>query len=334
MRKLWAQLKFFVSLVGLVVLTCVRRLFRGAKHPDWRLTDEIAAEIARYVFRSTDRGKMRRIQRPTPVLGALRALVAWERGTLGGQPAEIHTPKDWKEGDSVIYYIHGGGYILCNPGTHRQLIARLALASKARCVAIDYRKAPEHAFPAPVDDCVAGYRELLASGVSPSRLVIAGDSAGGALCLALLQRLRAEHIPMPSAAVLLSPWVDIAEQAGTVSGHKLFDYLQPEMLLYAADHYLQGHAASDPLVSPLHAQLAGLPPLLVHTGGAELFFDQNVDFVARARAAGVDVTHEVTPGMVHVFHMFAAVTPVARKAIRSVGKFVSEHTHAATQEAA
>ena len=136
-------------------------------------------------------------------------LVRHERGTLAGLPTETFTPIAWTEADPTMLYLHGGGYIVCSPATHRDLVSRIAEATGARCIALNYRKAPEHPFPAPIDDAEAAYRALLESGIPADRLFVGGDSAGGGLTLALLLRIRGASLPMPRAAVLLSPWVDL-----------------------------------------------------------------------------------------------------------------------------
>jgi acetyl esterase/lipase len=186
---------------------------------------------------------------------------------------------------------------------------------------LDYRKAPEHPYPAAIDDAFAAYGALLAEGVAPSSILLGGDSAGGGLALALLQRLRDAGLPQPRAAILLSPWVDLTARGGTIDANERYDYLSGEMLVWGAATYLAGADANGPLASPIYADLRGLPPLLVQTGGGEIFLDQNLAFVARARAAGVPVSHEVSDGMVHVFQAFAGF-PAASQALASIAAFV------------
>ena len=140
-----------------------------------------------------------------------------------------------------MLYLHGGGYVSCSPGAHRELIARIAHASGARCVTRDYRLAPEAPFPAAIEDALRCYDELLASGVRPEQLFLAGDSAGGGLCLAMLQRLRANGQPLPRAALLLSPWVDLEASSATIQSNADFDYLRHELLVHAAGQYGGSH---------------------------------------------------------------------------------------------
>jgi acetyl esterase/lipase len=248
-----------------------------------------------------------------------------ETTTFAGLPVDIHTPHSWTTGGPTILYLHGGAYISCSPGTHRDLVSRIAFACGARCVVPDYRLAPVHPFPAAIDDALSAYHALLADGVDPRTLFLAGDSAGGGLSVAILLSLRDAGSPLPRGAVLLSPWVDLAGTSETMLTNRAYDYLSGDTLatakLYAKDAEL-----SHPLVSPVYAELAGLPPLLVQSGDAEILFAENQRLVERARAAGVLVQHEIEPGMVHVFQGFASVSPQGRAAIVSIGRFVRSLT--------
>lgn len=223
-----------------------------------------------------------------------------------------------------MLYVHGGGYVLCSPATHRELVARLALASGARCYSIDYRLAPEHAFPAALDDVLAAYRALQERGEPAEQIVLAGDSAGGGLCLAAMVRMRDSGLALPRAAALLSPWVDLAVQGESVATNAPYDYLRRELLERCAAEYLHGASPREPLASPLYADLSRLPPLLVHSGSVEALLTENRELVERARAAGVSVVHTVFEGMFHAFHGFSAFVPEARAAIRSVADFVRQ----------
>jgi epsilon-lactone hydrolase len=310
-----------------------RRLLRGPKRPTWSLPFEIAVEAARGLF-AHNLAQAERLQRPFPVPKAslqhsLRRLITWQRATLAGLPAEWHCPRGLPDDAPTILYLHGGGYISLAPATYRDLAPRIALAAGARCVVPEYRKAPVHPFPAANDDALACYRALLDDGVSPDRLFIAGDSAGGGLAIATMLRLRDAGLPLPRAAILLSPWVDLQRVGESTRTHASFDYLSPRMLESASRQYAGAAALDDPFVSPLGADLRGLPPLLVTTGEVELFFSENCAFVEHARAAGVAVVHRVGPDMVHVFQLFAELAPAARASVREIGQFVTMHAAAA-----
>ncbi len=250
-----------------------------------------------------------------------------------GVPGEwISTPE--ADGSCVIYYLHGGGYAIGSVNTHREMVSRIARAAKARALAINYRLAPEHPFPAAVEDAVTAYRWLLDSGISPERIVIAGDSAGGGLALATLIALRDAGDPLPAAAVCISPWTDLAVTGATMDSKAAVDpMIRKEDAIEGAKLYLAGADPRTPLASPLYADLAGLPHLLVQVGTSETLLDDSVRLAERARAAGVDVTLEQWEDMIHVWHFFAFILPEAQQAIARIGEFVREHVPAAARDA-
>jgi epsilon-lactone hydrolase len=225
-------------------------------------------------------------------------------------------------GGRVIYYLHGGGFVMGSPRTHRRMMSRLAHDAGARLLALDYRLAPEHPFPAAIVDCVAGYRWLLSRGVRPSEIVIAGDSAGATLALATLLVLRDSDDPMPAGAVSISAATDLSRSGASHRARAADEVLLTPRFLAVVDTLYRGRAdAHDPLASPLFATLHGLPPLLMHVGTHELLLDDTLAFADKARAAGVDVTLTVWPGLWHVFHAFVSL-PEARQATAEIGAFV------------
>lgn len=301
------------------------RLRGRPRHPGWGFRYELAATVVRNVqSRVLHRPvvELRKYTLPTQVPLSVRRVVQHQRGNLGGLYAETFTPRRAGSDRTTLLYFHGGGYIICSPATHRELVSRIAAASGVRCIVVDYRKAPEYPYPTPIDDCEAAYRALLGEGVAPEDIILAGDSAGGGLVLSVLLRARDAGLPLPGSAVLLSPWVDLSCTGASVLENAPFDYLSPESLHMAVEHYLQGHERLHPEVTHLQAELHGLPPLLVLTGTAELFYSENQAFVARARAHGLDVTHHVEPGMVHVSALFASIAPVSRSTFRHIAEFV------------
>lgn len=242
----------------------------------------------------------------------------------GGARAEWIVPEPVSRARTLLY-LHGGGYMVGSPNTHRDLTQRLARAADARVLSVDYRLAPEHPFPAAVDDAVAAYRFLLRSDVPPARIAIAGDSAGGGLTVATLLALREAGDPLPAAGVCLSPWTDLAgtgESMRTkVDEDPMCDW--PRLSRMAA-FYLGEVDPRTPLASPLYADLRGLPPLLIQVGTAETLLDDATRLAERARAAGVDVALEVWPDMIHVFQAFAMLLPEARDAIDRIGGFLRQ----------
>ncbi len=223
----------------------------------------------------------------------------------------------------VLLYLHGGGYIVCSPLTHRYMVARLCRAAGLRALVPDYRLAPEHPFPAAVEDAEAAYRWLLAAGYAAKDIVIAGDSAGGGLTLSLLLTLREQGMEMPAAAGLLSPWTDLALTGWSMlTKAKADPMLRMDSALLAVKHYLQDTPVTHPIASPLYATLAGLPPLFVQVGDREILLDDSRRLVEKARAQGVDAQLEIWPGMAHVFQAFAQL-PESGEAITAMGKFLN-----------
>jgi acetyl esterase/lipase len=222
-----------------------------------------------------------------------------------------------------ILYFHGGGYITMSARTHRSITSRLASGSDARLFALDYRLAPEHPFPAALDDALAAYRALIAAGIPPAHIVVAGDSAGGGLALALLLALRAALDPLPAGAVLFSPWTDLA-----ATGNSIVDNNASDVLLFGAwvamtaRHYLGDTPATNPLVSPVYADLTGLPPMLIQVSGSEVLLDDARRVSDNARRAGVEATLQIWPGLAHGWQIFAPFLPEARAALRDAARFI------------
>ncbi|MEQ8283319.1 MAG: alpha/beta hydrolase [Parvibaculum sp.] len=244
-----------------------------------------------------------------------------EKTMVAGVPAEWVHPQIADNGNTLLY-LHGGGYSICGPDTHRGLVARLASAAKMRALLLDYRLAPEHPFPAAVEDAYAAYKSLLAEGTDPSRLTIAGDSAGGGLTLALLMKLRDAGEPLPAGAALLSPWTDLAMSGWTHITHGRLDpMLSLDAALTAARHYLQDASPTDPLASPLYGDFADLPALLIHVGANEILLDDSRRVAEKAQTAGVQATLRVWPGLPHVFQAFPLL-PEARASVAELGAFL------------
>jgi acetyl esterase/lipase len=249
-----------------------------------------------------------------------------EKVSAGGVPAEWVAAEN-ADRARVILYLHGGGYVIGSINTHRELGSRLSRAAAARVLLIDYRLAPEHPHPAAVDDAVTAYRWLLSQGVSPARLVVAGDSAGGGLTVATLVALRDAGLPVPAAGVCLSPWVDLEGIGDSMTAKADLDpMVQRDGLLKMAAAYLGSQSPRTPLAAPLYADLSGLPPLLIQVGTAETLLDDATRLAERARKAGVQVSLEPWEDMIHVWQAFASMLPEGRQAIDRIGEFVRIRT--------
>jgi len=254
----------------------------------------------------------------------LPADIRTERLSAGGVPAEwVVAPE--ASADRTVLYLHGGGYVVGSINTHRDLASRLSRAARARALVIDYRVAPEHPYPAAVEDATAAYRWLLATGASPPRIVIAGDSAGGGLTVATLVALRDGAQPLPAAGVCLSPWVDLEGSGESMTTKAAVDPLiDRDRLRRTAAYYLAGQDPRTPLAAPLYANLSGLPPLLIQVGTAETLLDDSTRLAERARKAGVNVTLEPWEDMIHVWQAFAAILPEGQQAIERIGEFIRQ----------
>ncbi len=227
----------------------------------------------------------------------------------------------------TLLYLHGGGYYFCSPTTHRPLVFALTARAGVRSFSAEYRLAPEHPFPAAHDDAFAAYASLLAAGVDPASIVVAGDSAGGGLALALLVALRDRGVPLPAGAVLFSPWTDLAATGETLRTNDGADPMFAGVALGRAARFYVGEAsATDPYVSPLYAEMDGLPPLLIQAGSTEVLLDDSRRFAERAQAAGVDVELQVWPRMPHVWQMSVPFVPEAGRALDDAAAFVRRVT--------
>ncbi|MEY9873882.1 monoterpene epsilon-lactone hydrolase [Streptacidiphilus sp. MAP12-33] len=259
------------------------------------------------------------LTRPAPVD------VATRRTTLGGRPALELEPAGAAE-RGVLLYLHGGGYVLGSPDTHAGLVGELAGRAGLRAISLDYRLAPEHAFPAAVDDGLAAYRELLGTGTDPRELVLAGDSAGGGLALATLLAAREAGLPLPAAVVVLSPWADLTLAGASIRTKNDADPIFAETDLRAyADLYAGAADPAQPLASPVFADLTGLPPLLVQVGANELLLDDAVRLAARAGADGVEVTLEIGAGLPHVYQTNYGRLDEADAALDRAARFLATH---------
>ena len=265
------------------------------------------------------RARLERVKRivPNPPRGTqVRRLDAG-----GVRAVEVATPQSRR--DHVVLYLHGGAYNYGAPSHYRDFIWRIAAAGGARVLCIDYRLAPEHPFPAAVDDAVAAYRWLLGTGAAPARSAVMGDSAGGGLVFGTLLRLRDEGIALPAAAVALSPWTDLALTGPSLAGNAAADpMLKAAQAPALARHYLDGADPRHPYASPLYGDPAGLPPSLIQVGSDEILRDDAVRMAEKLRAAGCRVELEVWPRMPHVWQLFARVLPEGRRAVARIGDFL------------
>ncbi len=226
------------------------------------------------------------------------------------------------DSDSVILYLHGGGYGMGSIKSHKKLAARIARSARTQCLIIEYRLAPEHPFPAALEDSITAYKWLLEKGFKPEKIAIGGDSAGGGLTIATLLKAREEGLPQPLAGFCMSPWVDLEASCPEIAEHQKYDpFIDAESVRIWGKRYACDDTRN-PLASPIHADLAGIAPLLIQVGTAEILLFENRAFYQKALNEGMDIQFEEYKDMVHVFQTFGGFLPQADKAIESIGRFI------------
>jgi len=244
------------------------------------------------------------------------------QAALAGEWIEPASPSHPARKRCILYF-HGGAYVAMSARTHRSITSRLAASSGSSLFALDYRLAPEYPFPAALEDALAAYRALIATGTPASSIAVAGDSAGGGLALALLIALRDAKDPLPAAAAVFSPWTDLAVTGRSIVGNDAADVMFfGSWVEQVARHYLADTPAANPLASPVYADLTGLPPLLIQVSDSEVLLDDSRRVFDHAKQAGVAATLEIWPGLPHDWQIFAPILPEARAALREAGAFI------------
>jgi acetyl esterase/lipase len=251
--------------------------------------------------------------------------IRFEPVAIGGCEAEWSLAPG-SDASRVLLFFHGGGYCSGSIRSHRGMVSEAGRAAKVRTLALGYRLAPESPFPAALDDALAAIAFLGGQGIAADRIALGGDSAGGGLSLAAMIRLREAGRPLPGCAWLVSPWVDLEMTGASIDSKATIDPLiHREYLQELAANYLHGQNPRNPLVSPLHADLAGLPPILIQVGSAETLLDDAVRIAGRLGAADVATRLEIWPHMIHAWHLWSARLTAGRKALASAGAFIGMH---------
>ena len=281
-----------------------------------------------------DLNEQRRLLRELISAQPLPADVIVTAATLGGVPvAEVTV--DGVEPRHVVLYFHGGVYVLGDAVQAAGLAAQIGRRTRAKVISVDYRLAPEHPYPAAVDDALAAYQALLDNGTAPSDIAFAGESAGGGLAVATMVNARDHGLPLPAAAYVMSPYADLTLAGATMDTKAGADVLMSrDNLASRVGDYTAGHDPADPLISPIFADLSGLPPLIIQAGTHEVLLDDAVRLARQAAVADVEVTLDVTPGVPHVFQTFYPILDEAAAALDRAGQFLTAHltttTHATT----
>ena len=294
--------------------------------------DAILRQSAIPVGSSVD--EQRRLLRELVSAQPLPADVTVTAGELGGVPtAEITV--DGVEPRHVVLYFHGGVYVLGDAASTAGLAAQVARRIQAKAISVDYRLAPEHPYPAAVDDALAAYQALLEGGTAPAGIVLAGESAGGGLAVATLVLARDRGLPRPAAAYLMSPYADLTLAGATMETKGQADpLLSRENLAARVPDYTAGHDPALALISPIFADLAGLPPLVIQAGSHEVLLDDAVRLARQAAITDVEVTLDITPGVPHVFQAYSPILDEAAAALDRAGQFLLAHFDGAARVAA
>jgi acetyl esterase/lipase len=277
----------------------------------------------------SDVDEQRRLLRELVSAQPLPAEVTVTAATLGGVPtAEVTV--DGVEPRHVVLYLHGGVYVLGDAFQAAGLAAQVGRRTSAKAISVDYRLAPEHPYPAAIDDALAAYQALLEGGTAPSDIAFAGESAGGGLAVATMVNAREHGLPLPAAALLMSPYADLTLAGTTMETKRAADpLLSPEALRARVADYTAGQDAALGLISPIFADLSGLPPLIIQAGTHEVLLDDAIRLARQAATADVEVTLDITPGVPHVFQAYYAILDEAAAALDRAGELLSAYLSAA-----
>lgn len=271
---------------------------------------------------NADVGKMRRRLDQLGRLTRVARNVAIEEDRLYGLKAEWYRPENALSG-KILLYLHGGAFVLGSCDSHRKLVTQIARAGRIDAVMPEYRLAPEHPYSAGLQDCVGVYRALLDYGYNPDNIVVGGDSAGGGLTMSLMLELRHSGLPLPAAAVLLSPFLDLTASGESVTTRAAQEpWFRAEDVHVVIRYYCPDENLENPLISPVFANVAGLPPTLVQVGDDEILLSDSTRIVEKMQAAGVEAELQIYPEMWHVFQLFVGKMPESRVAVDKIGDFI------------
>ena len=304
-----------------------RRLLHGPRYPNWSWSLETSTHFMRaQASASFDMSDMSASREYDDALLFSSTAVDQVNIEPVKHPIQGHwfTPKSGA-GPVCMLYLHGGGYAYYSK-VHENLIARVALAANARTFALDYRLIPEHPYPAQLQDALAAYRWLLETGIDPRRLLVAGDSAGGNLTLALLLALKDAGLPLPALGLCLAPWTDPSDPGESMTINANIDWIEKRLPLQWAKWFTKGSDARDPLISPVYADLRGLPPVYIQVGSVDILYNMILAFAERAKAQGAPVRLDVWENMTHDFQAYGELLPESQEALLRIGQVVAEHT--------
>jgi len=324
--RLTYRLRSLLLLLWVSLLVTVSRLRHGPRLSGWTWVVETTTTFLRLqervAFGLPTIAQQREYMDALVARSSQLAHMQIEAVEAGGVKGQWFVPRT-AAGTSVVLYLHGGGYAF-SIRAHDNLIAFVALAAQARTFALDYRLTPEHLFPAQLEDAQAAYHWLLSSGIAPQHIVVAGDSAGGNLALTLLLALRDAQQPLPRLAVCLCPWTDMDSSYRSLKENEPYDWIEQRMVVQWAEWFCRGTDPENPLVSPVHADLRGLPPIYIQAGDAELLIDMIRVFAGRAQEQGASVSLEVWKQMNHVFQAYGPITQQSKEALQRIKEVIQQ----------
>lgn len=323
--SLATRARFYALAARCAASVAARRIVRGPARPGWSflLETTVAALKAQTPYLLSLPEAEHRAHQDAIAMPILPGTVKRKRVSIRGVWCEWIIPHGC-DNAPVLIYLHGGGYVIGSIATHGALVANLARRARCRVLFPEYRLAPEHPHPAALDDATGVFLSLVGQGIDPSRIVIGGDSAGGNLAIATMLRLRDAGDPLPGGALLLCPWLDLDGDSPSATSNLAYDWGDRDLLHYYAGRYVPSGPRSLPILSPLYADLRGLPRMHVQVGSAELLHDEVVTFAERARAAGTSIDLRVWPDMVHDWQLFAPLVHEANEALDVAAAFARD----------
>lgn len=327
LRGKWSyRLQSLFALYGSIAYVSVRRLLRGPLLANWSWMFEVSTHFIKTqtvrAFNMTNHAEGREYE--NALVFTSSAVAKMEIKPINS-PVKGHWyhPKS-ETNDITVLYLHGGGYAYYSKA-HENLIALVTLAAKSRTFALDYRLIPEHPFPAQLDDALAAYRWLLETGTKPERLVVIGDSAGGNLTLALLLTARDSKLPLPALGICIAPWTDVENSGNSLKENEPFDWVEKRMTWQWAEWFCKNTNSRNPIVSPINADLRGLPLIYVQAGDAEILYDMIQSFYDKAQAQGANVKLDVWLHMNHDFQAFGDLVPESKQALERIAQVIKEN---------
>ncbi len=307
-----------------ILAVSARRMLKGPRQPGWNWLVEVSTGILKRqviaAFRMRDVKEARRyldsVVITSPALSEVHITPVVQEKFRGSWFAQKNA-----QTDLTVLYLHGGGYSFYPQG-YANFIALITLAAKSRTFALDYRLSPEYRFPAQLEDALNAYRWLLKTGTDPENLIFAGDSAGGNLALALVLAVRDRRLPLPALVVALSPATDLESKRASITGNQAFDWIEQRMLEKWAGWFCESVQSRDPLVTPLSADLRGLPAIYIQAGGSEILYDSIQAFADHGRSQGAEIVLETWKNMNHVFQIFGRDVPQSAEALERIGEVI------------